>query len=97
VTDEKNGRDIVLTHRERQFTGMIFAFVAVPGDSASREVRTGDVFKVGEATYRIEAVKISPPSIDIIKEAPSQALPDRRNLTPREVDAPEPSEAPGAT
>jgi len=97
VTDEKTGRDVVLTHRERQFTGMIFAFVAAPGESASREVRTGDVFKLGEATYRVEAVQMSPPSIEITKEAPSQALPDRRSLTPREVEAPETPERPGAS
>ena len=97
VTDEKTGRDVVLTHRERQFTGMIFAFVAAPGDSASREVRTGDIFKLGEATYRVEAVQMSPPSIEITKEAPSQALPDRRSLTPREAEVPETPERPGAS
>jgi hypothetical protein len=97
VTDEKTGRDVVLTHRERHFTGMIFAFVAAPGDSASREVRTGDIFKLGEATYKIESVQMSPPSIEITKEAPSQALPDRRSLTPREAELPETPERPGAT
>jgi hypothetical protein len=97
VVDEKAGREIVLTHRERQFTGMLFAFVAVPGDSASREVRNGDIFKQGEATYRVEAIHISPPSIEVAKETPSQAQPERRLLTPREAELPDVPERPGTS
>ncbi len=86
VRDEKSGRDITLTHRERHYTGTVFAFVAEPGQSAAREVRIGDVFKIGEATYRIERIETAPPSIEIIKEAPTLSQPDRRTLTPREIE-----------
>lgn len=88
IRDEKAGSDVVLTHRERQFTGLISAFVAAPGESATREVKNGDVFKIGEATYRVEAVKFSPPTLEITKEAPSLTQPDRRVLTPREAELP---------
>lgn len=86
VRDEKSGRDITLTHRERHYTGTVFAFVAEPGQSAAREVRIGDSFKIGEATYRIERIETSPPSIEVIKESPTLTQLDRRTLTPREIE-----------
>ncbi len=86
VHDEKSGRDITLTHRDRVFTGTMFALVAAPGESAAREVRTGDTFKLGEATYRIENITVTPPSVDVTKEATSLPQADRRVLTPRETE-----------
>jgi hypothetical protein len=89
VRDDKTGREVTLTHRERQFTGSVAAFVARPGETATREVRAGDVFKLGEATYRIDKVQLAPPSLEVTKEAPTLAQPDRRALVPREADPPE--------
>ncbi|MSU50673.1 MAG: hypothetical protein EXS37_16565 [Opitutus sp.] len=86
MRDEKSNRDVTLTHRDRVFTGTVFAFVAATGESAAREVRTGDTFKLGEATYRIDKILTSPASVEVTKEAPSLAQPDRRILTPREAD-----------
>jgi hypothetical protein len=89
VRDEQAGRDVTLTHRERVYTGTLFAFVAAPGQSATREVRSGDSFKLGEATYRIEKIEATPPSVEVLKEAASLSQPDRRILLPREPEAPE--------
>lgn len=89
VRDEKAGRDVTLTHRERVFTGTLFAFVAAPGESAAREVRTGDTFKLGDATYRIEKIETTPPTVEVTKESPSLTQPDRRILPPREGEEPE--------
>jgi len=89
VSDEKSGREMILTNRERRFTGLLSAFVALPGDSATRETRKGDVFKIGDATYRIDGIQLTPPSVEIVKEAPTLTQPDRRTLTPREADAPD--------
>jgi hypothetical protein len=89
IRDEKAGRDVTLTHRERHFTGTLFAFVANPGETATREVRTGDMFKNGDTTYRIEKIQATPPSIEVLKESPSLSQADRRLLTPRESDTPE--------
>jgi len=91
VRDEKNARDITLTHRERVFTGTVFAFVAAPGETGTREVRAGDMFKLGEATYRIEKIETTPPSLEVVKESPTLSQPDRRVLTPRESDAEAPA------
>lgn len=91
VRDEKSGRDVTVTHRERHFTGTVSAFVAAAGESATREVRAGDVFKVGEVTYRIDKVTLAPPSIEVSKESSHLPQPDRRTLLPRETD---PAEAP---
>jgi hypothetical protein len=91
VRDEKNGRDVTLTHRERVFTGTVFAFVAAPGATATREVRSGDMFKIGEATYRIEKIETTPPSVEVVKESSTLSQPDRRVLTPRESDAEAPA------
>jgi hypothetical protein len=89
VHDDKTARDVTLTHRERVFTGTVFAFVAAPGETATREVRSGDMFKIGEATYRIEKIETTPPSMEVVKESPTLSQPDRRVLTPRETEAPE--------
>ncbi len=89
VRDEQAGREVTLTHRERVFTGTLFAFVAAPGQSATREVRTGDSFRLGEATYRIEKIEAMPPSVEVLKEAASLSQPDRRILLPREPEGPE--------
>src|SRR5215207_6837239 len=89
VRDEKTGRDVTLTHRERVFTGTLFAFIANMGETATREVRTGDMFKIGEVTYRVEKIEMTPPTVEIVKESPTLSQPDRRILTPRESEAPE--------
>lgn len=86
VRDENTGRDVTLTHRERQFTGTLFAFVAATGQAATREVRAGDTFTLGQATYRIDAIQNTPPTIEVTKESPNLAQPDIRTLTPRESD-----------
>jgi hypothetical protein len=97
IRDEKTGRDVTLTHRERHFTGTVFAFVAAPGETATREVRTGDMFKLGDTTYRIEKIQMTPPSVEVVKESPSLPQPEHRVLTPREAEAPEAPEALGGS
>lgn len=89
VRDDKTGREVTLTHRERQFTGSVSAFVALPGETATREVRAGDSFKLGDVTYRIDKVQLAPASLEATKEAPTLVQPDRRSLFPREVELPE--------
>lgn len=89
IRDERSARDVTLTHRERFFTGTMFAFVAAPGETATREVRLGDVFKIGDATYKVENIQATPPAIEVTKEASTLTRPDRRLLTPREVELPE--------
>jgi hypothetical protein len=95
IHDDKSGRDVTLTHRDRVFTGTLFAFVAATGESAAREVRTGDSFKLGDASYRIDKITMEPPSIEVTKEAPTLTQPDQRVLTPREADVPDAPEAKG--
>ena len=97
VHDEKNNLDVTLTHRERAFTGGLSAFVAQPGDSATREVREGETFKLGDASYRIEKIQLAPPSVEVTKESPNLSQPDRRTLTPRDSDeTAAPAEAPNS-
>jgi len=98
VVDDKTGREITITHRERAFTGGLSAFVAQTGETATREVRAGESFTVGDVTYRVESIKLSPPGIEITKESPTLSQPDRRTLTPRESDdAPATPDAPPGT
>jgi hypothetical protein len=95
IQDERARREVTLTHRERQFTGGFSAFVALPDDVATREVREGETFKIGDASYRIEKIQLAPPSIDVTKESSTLAQPDRRTLSPREADdSAAPSEPP---
>lgn len=98
IRDEKAGRDVTLTHRERVFTGTLFAFVSAEGSANSREVRVGDNFKLGDASYRIDKITTTPPAIEVTKEAPTLTMPEQRILTPRELepsDLPETSERGG--
>lgn len=95
VHDEQSGRDTIITHRERVFTGTLSAFVAEPGETATREVRQGDTFKIGDASYRIESISLTPPVIEVTKEAPSLPEPLRQPLRPREIEAPEAPDAKG--
>ena len=96
VHDERSNRDVTLTHRERQFTGTVSAFVAATGSATTREVRVGETFKLGDATYRIDRVQLTPPSVEVTRTAPDPAPPERRTLTPREPDAAEGAEPPGS-
>ena len=86
VHDDRSGRDIRLTHRERQFTGTVTALITIAGESATREVRTGDVIKLGDTVYRIGKVDLNPPAIEVTKESPTIGQPDHRTLTPSEPD-----------
>lgn len=89
VRDDKTGRETTLTHRDRAFTGTLSAFVAAPGETATREVRMGDTFKLGEATYHVEKISLSPPAVEVAKESPALSQTERQTLTPREADEPE--------
>lgn len=95
IADEKTGRETTITNRERTFTGTLSAFVATAGQTATREVRTGDLFKIGEATYRVEKIQLTPPSAEIVKESPTLAQPDRQILLPRDAEAAEAPERDG--
>lgn len=86
ISDEKSGREVILSHRERALTGTLSAFVAAPGETTTREVRTGDVFKLGESSFKIEKIENNPASIEVAKEAPGLTQPHRQVLRPREVD-----------
>ena len=90
IQDERTGRDLTLTHRERYFTGGLTALVAAPGETATRELHQGETIKFGEASYRIEKIQLAPPQIDVTKESPTLLQPDRRTLAPRESDDPSP-------
>ena len=96
VRDERTKRDVTLTHRERQFTGGLSAFVAATGEAATREVRDGETFKLGDASYRVEKIHLAPPSIDVTKESSTLAQPDRRTLPQREADETAPPESPSS-
>jgi len=93
VVDEKNGREVVLTHRERNFTGTVTGIVAGPLLPAPRDVREGDEVKVGGVTYRIGRIQLSPPSAEVIKTVPGRAQPERRVLVPEEGEKDESADA----
>ena len=88
VHDDRTGADVTLTHRERHFTGGLSAFVARAGDTATREVRDGETFTLGDASYHIDQIQLTPSSVEVTKESPALAQPDHRTLTPREAEDP---------
>lgn len=86
VVDDKTRAEVTITHRERHFTGGLSAFVAYADEAATRELRAGETFSRGDVTYRVEKIFLTPATIEITKESPTLAQPDRRTLTPRESD-----------
>jgi hypothetical protein len=84
VRDERSGRELALSHRERKFTGRLTAVVLAAGETVPREVRAGDEFRAGGAIYRVERVEGSPPAADVLKQVPGIS-PERRTLTSREA------------
>lgn len=94
VIDDKSGREVVLTHRERNFTGTVSGVVAGPTLPAPRDVREGDEFTLGGVTYRIGKIQLSPPSAEVIKTAPGRSQPERRVLVPEDVERDESADAP---
>jgi hypothetical protein len=89
IHDEKTGRDLTLTHRERHFTSTLTAFVAVPGENGTREVRVGDSFKLGTANYRIDKITLTPATVEVTKESSTLLQPDRRVLPLRDAETAE--------
>jgi len=88
VHDERTGSELTLSERERRLSDSPSALVAAPDAAATREVRAGDSFALGAATYRIEAVRLSPASIDVVKTTSPPHAPERRTLLPRRTEAP---------
>jgi len=86
IIDEKTGREVVLTHRERNFTGTISALVAGPLLPAPRDVREGEEFTVSGISYRMGKIQLSPPSAEVIKTVPGRAQTERRVLVPEEAE-----------
>jgi hypothetical protein len=97
IHDDKSGRDVTITNRERVFTGGVSAFIAETGQSATREVRPGDRFQIGQATYRVDRVQLAPPAVDLTKESPTLAQPDTRTLLQRESDDTPSTDTPAPT
>jgi len=83
ITDARTGRDVILTQRERRMTGNVFAFVALEGENAPREVRPGDMLKRGAASYRIESINAELATIDVTKTSPDLDEPWRRTVPVR--------------
>ena len=83
VRDDRSHEEVTLTQRERQFSGSVSAIVASPGETALREVRTGDTFLLGAASYQIGKITLDPATIEVTKTAPGLDAPDRRTLSLR--------------
>jgi hypothetical protein len=94
VRDERTGREVRLTHRERRLAETMSALVAPAGESPTREVRAGETVPLGAALFRIDRIQLSPPSIDVTKQSPQLAQPEHRTLVPREPDV---GDAPATT
>jgi hypothetical protein len=86
VRDHQTGREIELSHRDRQGGEKIFAVVAT-ADGVAREVRAGESIASGDAVYRIEDIQLSPPAIEVARTSARRNEPDRRKLGPRVTTA----------
>lgn len=84
ILDERTGCDVRLTHRERQLGPAAAAVVSLAGETGTREVRAGDTCTLGQVTYRINAIHGTPASLDVSRESPALAEPERRVLMLRE-------------
>jgi hypothetical protein len=92
VRDELTGETVELNSRERCLTRTLVAIVA-PSDSPGtlRELRLGESFKSGPATYKITKIQLAPPAADVTKEASDLQKPESRTLTPSAAAGPAPT------
>lgn len=81
--DERTNAEVVLDSRVRKLSETPLAVLRLFGaDDAGRELREGDIWQQGAATYRIERIQLDPPEVVIVKQSPGSPLPETRVLQP---------------
>ncbi len=79
VRDTETGAEIVLDPKGRVPDGPpIVTFKAA--DGAERVAKSGDVFIVGDTTYRVGDLVVEPPSAVVTREGPSVPAPETKTL-----------------
>jgi hypothetical protein len=76
LRDVLTGNEVLLTEGVISASGTLVAVITVVGEGGVREVRAGDRFQVGDASYSVEELKSSVATLT--KSSPKLALPERR-------------------
>ncbi|HVZ64349.1 MAG TPA: hypothetical protein VG936_07245 [Lacunisphaera sp.] len=83
VHDEVTGTDVTLDSRERTFTDSPIAVIKPTAiDQHPLELRPGDTFASGGATYRIERIRLDPPEVLVSKHVSGLTDAEMRMLHP---------------
>jgi hypothetical protein len=95
VRDERTGEQVCLTDRHPVSCGPLIATLAqAERDKTLRDVKTGDEITLVDTTYRVTAVRSSPPSVDLMPMKDGANPGARFTLTADAPDAPAPGELP---
>ena len=84
VRDEETGEEITLSNRACVYAGALVATVA-PSDSPDERIslRRGEGFSHGEAKFKLQDIRLVPPSIDVARELPASLILETKTLTLR--------------
>lgn len=88
LRDLSTGTEVELDHRSRAYTGALSAVVGFAGESADREVRVGEVLRLGSERVRIAQITQEPPTVEVELTSDTRPLPEHRVLRRR---APQPT------
>jgi hypothetical protein len=82
LTEEKTGKDVVLTTRERKFTDAWLAVLRAIGPAEEvLELKEGAVFSMDEDTYRIEAILRESSEVIVARLGPRFEVADTKTLS----------------
>ncbi len=83
ILDQRSGEEVTLIQGETKYTDEPAIFVRT-NEQPPRTInaRLGEVFEVGEHTYRVEDFTLEPPEVILIKTSPDREEPERSSLSP---------------
>lgn len=84
ILDEETGETTVLASNEPCFAGPVVATLeSFLGDPESIEVHAGDIVPVGGARYRVEKIRLDPPTVDLIRRDADAVGIEHLSLSPQ--------------
>lgn len=81
VVDDRTGEVVQLSTLERRVTGTPSVVLRLSDTGEEREDKAGAVFVHAGATYRVGAISLTPPSVEVTKESADLPESERQTLT----------------
>ncbi|MEI6105832.1 MAG: hypothetical protein WCR49_02360 [Opitutae bacterium] len=82
LADHQTGDEVVLEGGLLRCTATPLAVLQSADDNQPRELREGDDYQAGDATYRVERIQLAPPLVVIARQGLDSTLQERKTLHP---------------